>query len=140
MTNINKVEFLACIQDIRKQAFKVDTIKSSFKKTGIWPFNPQVVLEKIDERHGRSTTPLSTPLLGSSPIGTPVNLRKIWKVGSSIERLAKPGINLMPEHDIEIDTYVNLAITLTPENVRDISRFVKGGVQMLLNLFRLRGT
>ena len=124
LTNITKVEFLACIQDIRKQAFKVDTIKSSFKKTGIWPFNPQVVLEKIDERLGRSTTPLSKPLLGSSPIGTPVTLRQIWKVGSSIERLAKPGITLMPEHNREIDTYVNLGITLTPENVRDISRFV----------------
>lgn len=42
-----RVEFLAHIQSIRKQAFKKSTVLSSFCKTGLIPFNPQVVLDKL---------------------------------------------------------------------------------------------
>ena len=55
LANITKIEFLSGIQEVRKQAFEVDTIRSSFKETGIWPFNPQLVLARIDEILARST-------------------------------------------------------------------------------------
>ena len=42
-----RVEFLAHIQSIRKQAFKKSTVLSSFRKTGLIPFNPQVVFDKL---------------------------------------------------------------------------------------------
>ena len=45
--NITKLEFLGCIQQVRKQAFKRETILSAFRKTGISPLNPQVVLEIV---------------------------------------------------------------------------------------------
>ncbi|KAJ6439193.1 hypothetical protein O9K51_08605 [Purpureocillium lavendulum] len=35
LVNITKIEFLSCIQDVRKEAFKESTIRSAFKKTGI---------------------------------------------------------------------------------------------------------
>jgi hypothetical protein len=44
-TKITKLEFLSYIQEIRIQAMKESTVKSAFRKTGIWPFNPQVVLQ-----------------------------------------------------------------------------------------------
>ena len=37
---ITKIEFLACIEGVRRQAFKKTTILSAFKKTGINPWNP----------------------------------------------------------------------------------------------------
>ncbi|KND85843.1 hypothetical protein TOPH_09284, partial [Tolypocladium ophioglossoides CBS 100239] len=45
--DITKMEFLGFIQNIRKQAFRQSTILSAFRKTGIVPFNPEVVLAII---------------------------------------------------------------------------------------------
>jgi hypothetical protein len=53
--HITKLEFLAYIQQIRTQAFKESTAKSAFKKTGIHPFNPQVVLQPIADRMPQHT-------------------------------------------------------------------------------------
>ena len=43
----NKLEFLAAIKTIRKQTFKYQTIKSAFRATGIWPLNPNIVIDKL---------------------------------------------------------------------------------------------
>ena len=50
VTNITKLEFLSLFQQIRKQAFKRSTIHSAFKKTGIYPLNPQLVIEVLAAR------------------------------------------------------------------------------------------
>ena len=39
LVNITKLEFLSCIEDVRRQAFKESTILSAFQKTGIWLTN-----------------------------------------------------------------------------------------------------
>ena len=41
------VEFLTHIQSIRKQTFKKSTVLSFFHKTGLIPFDPQVVLDRL---------------------------------------------------------------------------------------------
>ncbi|OAQ58232.1 DDE superfamily endonuclease [Pochonia chlamydosporia 170] len=56
LTNVTKIEFLSCIQSVRKQAFKRSTIISAFRKTGISPFNPQPILEMLSQR-----APIQTP-------------------------------------------------------------------------------
>ena len=72
-------------------------------------------------RSWRSTTPPpTTGLPSSSPIITPVTLRQIWKVGSSIERIVRPGF------------------TLTPDAVRDINRFFKGGISNTAGLVQTK--
>ncbi|KAF5139507.1 hypothetical protein E5D57_003303 [Metarhizium anisopliae] len=45
--HITKSEFLATIESVRRQAFKVPTIQSAFRKTGIVPWNPQPILDQI---------------------------------------------------------------------------------------------
>ena len=42
-------DFFADIKEIRRQTFKELIIKSAFKKTGIWPFNPHTVIQKIKQ-------------------------------------------------------------------------------------------
>ena len=54
---ITKLEFLQIIQDIRKKAFKETTIKSAFRKTGIWPFNPSIVIDYVRQLHPCEATP-----------------------------------------------------------------------------------
>lgn len=41
--------FLARITNIRLQAFKRNTIKASFRKTGLLSFNPEIVMQKLQE-------------------------------------------------------------------------------------------
>jgi len=53
----NRMDFFADIERIRHQTFKESTIKSSFKKTGIWPFNPEIVLQKLKEFEPPHHTP-----------------------------------------------------------------------------------
>jgi len=48
-SDFNKFEFLAAITLIRQQAFKPSTIISAFRKTGLIPYNPEIVLERLQE-------------------------------------------------------------------------------------------
>lgn len=52
----NKVEFLHSYADVRKQTFTKSTVKSSFLKTGLVPYNPDIVLDKIRAEIAESAT------------------------------------------------------------------------------------
>ena len=83
----SKVEFLARITTIQKQAFKKNTILSSFRKTGLIPLNPSIVLNKLREFEGgsRVTSEPSLQLNPSTPerffkeffFTTPVTLKQL---------------------------------------------------------------
>ncbi len=55
------VEFLAHIQSIRKQTFKKSTVLSSFRKTGLIPFDPQVVLDRFPPPATNTTSDSAKP-------------------------------------------------------------------------------
>jgi hypothetical protein len=70
---ITKVEFLAAISDIRRKTFKESTIYSAFTKTGLIPFNPEVVLQKI-----KPTTPSPPPTAEFTKLEkTPLTIRTL---------------------------------------------------------------
>ena len=81
---------MASIKDIRRSTFKLTSIKSAFRTTGIHPFNPEVVLIKLrEEREAQQAlNPLSSPPLSTppssilAPFATPMSVR-------SLERSAK---------------------------------------------------
>jgi hypothetical protein len=75
LINITKLEFLGCIQQVRKQVFKQETILSAFRKTEILPLNLQVVLEIIASYLPvRTPTLLPISILYSSPFSTLITL------------------------------------------------------------------
>ena len=55
-----RVEFLALIQSIRKQTFKKSRVLSSFRKTGLISFNPQVVLDRLPLLTTNTTSDFNT--------------------------------------------------------------------------------
>ena len=61
-TNFDKTEFLASLGRIRLQAFKETSILSGFRKTGIVPYDPQIVLEKLQELQTRQEEELEAPI------------------------------------------------------------------------------
>ena len=81
-SDFNKLEFLSAISSIRKQAFKKSTILSSFRKTGLIPYNPETVLGRLREHttpsHQTSLPePHTPPPLLSKPISTPHTLNSL---------------------------------------------------------------
>ncbi len=65
--NFGKLEFLAAFQSFRNKTFKTSTIKHAFKQTGLVPYNPEIVLEKVRAnqlaRAPRTPSPPPLPLL-----------------------------------------------------------------------------
>ncbi|KJZ69918.1 hypothetical protein HIM_10703 [Hirsutella minnesotensis 3608] len=122
LTNITKIEFLSCIQDVRKKAFKESTIRSAFKKTGIWPFYPQPVLDCVRSRMAASKTPTPPPPPGpeSSPFNTPLTVRQVHKVAWAIEKGLEDVGNV------------------SPELAHDMSRFIKGSLSNVAELLQTK--
>jgi len=82
-------QFLVVIQQARKQAFKEATIRAAFKKTGIWPFQPSIVLQVIQERQAvRTPSPPANAVFNSSPFATPITLRQMNKVADKLATIA----------------------------------------------------
>ena len=70
-TDFNKVEFLYHLKSIRDATFKASSIRSAWKKAGLIPYNPEVVLSKLRERaFVRPQTPL--PIVQRPPLPKPL--------------------------------------------------------------------
>jgi hypothetical protein len=81
-THLNKSEFMACLNTIRKQTMKANAIKSAFRHTGIHPFKPDLVIDRIK----KDLTPSSGALPPYRPAEQP--LPRFWNRMSIMERCA----------------------------------------------------
>ena len=85
-SQFDKTEFFTAIESIRTQTFKPTTILSAFRKTGLWPFNPDMVLDKLQPIPAparRPSTPIPGPQVDSSPT-TPKTLRSLKQHADSL--------------------------------------------------------
>ncbi|KFG81468.1 transposase [Metarhizium anisopliae] len=126
--HITKSEFLATIESVRRQAFKVPTIQSAFRKTGIVPWNPQPILDQIQALHPTSPREVTTPPpnnLSSSPFDTPYTVRHLKKVASKIDDLQEALGELQPALKTEMDRFIRGALVQSTElrqTMRDLAR------------------
>jgi hypothetical protein len=124
VVNITKLEFLGVIQEVRRQAFKESTILSAFRKTGISPFEPNIVLNALRIRLPQKTPSpeLQMPLSQPSSLfsGTPTTYRQINKLAERLEHT--------------VDEFEDL-----PEPTRDLlGRFIKGSLINAAELLQTR--
>ena len=78
------MEFLHLIPDVRKCTFKKATIKAAFAETGLYPFNPKKVLDKLPLP--REATPEKDPWSKTIDITTPKTLRQASDLASYIRQ------------------------------------------------------
>jgi hypothetical protein len=85
--------FLAAFQGMHDRTFKIGTIKSAFKKTGLYPFDPKLVLDKMAEFVDPSPEPtelLSTPkqllVPTETTLTTPVYIPQIVLLSDYIDQ------------------------------------------------------
>jgi len=85
-TNFNQVEFLAELQTIRDSTFEASTIKASWRESGLIPWDPATVLEKL---RAREASPPATPL-PSEPASdhTPQELSSLVRRTTYIRQLS----------------------------------------------------
>jgi hypothetical protein len=81
---IDKMEFLHLIPDVRKRTFKKAIIKAAFAETGLYPFNPEKVLNKLPPPP--EPTPEKDPWLTTINIATPKTLRQTSDLASYIRQ------------------------------------------------------
>jgi len=98
-----KLEFLAAIGDIRRQTFKASTIQSAFKKTGLIPYNLQVVLEKIKPK-----TPPMPPTEVPQLETTPFTIRSLKR---QAQYLYKNAPQDDPEFTYALDRFIRGSLT-----------------------------
>lgn len=86
-----KIEFLAALSSIRQKTFKKRTVRHGFSLTGIHPFDPDVVLDKLAE--DRPATPNRESSMESFSSGsTPKTARKFALQGNIITSYHAEGI------------------------------------------------
>ena len=112
-SQFGKLEFLAAFQGFRNETFKPSTIRHAFRSTGIVPFDPNVVLDKIREKEAqlmesaiRTPSPPPLPLNQRTPRGPGSVVRYGQKFQKAIARTG-PGDRL---------------------EIQQVERFVRGSV------------
>jgi hypothetical protein len=96
--HIDKLDFLAEYPRARIEAFKPQTIQTSFAATGITPFDPERVLSKLNISLRTPTPPASRPSSRSSQFTpkTPRTVIQLQKQASMLKDLLKQRSNSPP--------------------------------------------
>ncbi len=91
--HIDKPDFLEIYAKAHGQVFKPQNIQSSFSATGIYSFNPQSVLSKLNIILATPTPPSSRegPSTASSTLTTPHTVRQLKQQASSVKKRLRRG-------------------------------------------------
>ena len=104
-SDFNKVEFLAAIHSVRRQAFKRSTITLAFRQTGLIPYNPAIILDWLREAVPSQPPPIpSTPTRTStqqSLISTPLTVRSLKRHAECLQ-----AADLSPTLRRSFDTFI----------------------------------
>ena len=138
-----KIEFLHALDTIRQKTFKKQTICHGFRDTGIVPFNPQIVIEKLDDY--MATPPPEEISSGDSCESTPKTADRFQKLsekllniktfnGKARENLEKLTKGSIVQAHVFQEIRKDLAATITAQHAhkeRDKAskrRIQKGGI------------
>jgi hypothetical protein len=69
--NFNKIEFRHALKGMRERAFRNISIASDFRKTGIFPYNPDVVLKQLADYDAKTPEPKAPRITLSTSSNVP---------------------------------------------------------------------
>ncbi|TKA66365.1 hypothetical protein B0A49_07680, partial [Cryomyces minteri] len=107
-TNFNKVEFLAALQSIRLQTLQKSTVLSAWRQTGLIPWNPNLVIDRLQ---AYAATQPRTP---SPPQETPP--QTVVETHSTTRALRSLAMQLVDDNQLDL-------------NNATIRRFLKGSLK-----------
>ena len=87
ITNINKADFILLIQKVRQHGISVQNIQSAWQTTGLVPYNPSVVFQKLSASTNTvgntlpsTNIPIRTRFFSSQIPPTPGNAEQVSEV------------------------------------------------------------
>ena len=107
--NIDKADFISLIQKARQQGITARNIQSAWRATGLIPYNPSAVFDKIsakphtnDDTLPDASTPIQTRYLSGQIPPTPGNIEQVSEFGELIslfrhQTLDSPKLTLLPK-------------------------------------------
>ncbi|KAI5449754.1 hypothetical protein NCC49_004118 [Naganishia albida] len=99
LEHYDKTEFLNDLASVRKKTFKSSTIMSAWKATGIIPWNPSVVLDKMMESSTSTQAEAPSTPSRSAPrtaIKTPTTVRTWQRTGIMSTKMDRNARELSP--------------------------------------------
>lgn len=126
----SKVQFLNAFNSFRKKAFKRFTILSAWKKVGLIPFNPSVVMDQLPKPRSFAdeTTPpphpdeemtaqFSTPRTFQALMEASYNIESVYPEAMNFQKFAKGALAMTRKEGLIID---QLASTKAAEVARKV--------------------
>lgn len=98
ITHITKMDFLAAFKTAFSKAFTKDNICGSFRGAGLVPFNPEVVISRLDVRLRTPTPPLQATIWESR---TPSNAKELQSQSTLIRERIQRHQNSSPTSILE---------------------------------------
>jgi hypothetical protein len=134
--DFKKVEFLHALPNIRDKAFTESTIKSAFRKSGLVPYNPNVVLDSLPDLEPEppklaprlEPRPTLGPIECVTPRTVPEWLQAEKKARSMVRKVQIGVENLTPSKVRHLDKVLrrgNLGITKATTFESDLERYKK---------------
>ena len=110
-SDFDKLDFLSIFQNMRNQTFTSTTILASFRNTGLVPYNPEVVLRKVEAIQTRR--PATPPPLPSAPLlaRTPSTAKEVVEYGNKLRKSLKKYNVLNAEWDCHVERFVKGSIS-----------------------------
>lgn len=120
----DKRNFLRIIKSVRKETFKSRTIKSAFRDTGLWPWNPDVVTNKLDP-HWENESVIQ--ILGHTPSPEA-------EIPSSITNSPPDSHQRFSKIEDKLGTLFENETLDLPKIQKHINRAISGGKQAIQDL------
>ena len=61
VTEISKTDFFAIIEEVRQQTFRSSTVLSGWKRTRLYPFKPELVINHLKALEGTNSLQEAAP-------------------------------------------------------------------------------
>ena len=108
--NFNKLDFLTAFQTIRTQTFTKSTICSAWKNTGLIPYNPSVVLSKIEAIQA-SIHPITPPHQAPVFARTPHTAKEVIAHGRKLQTTMRKLNVVNEEFQLHVNRFIKGSIT-----------------------------
>ena len=119
--HIDKPTFLELLFKARKKTFTSTNIKSSFSATGVIPFNPSQVLNRLQIAVRTPSPPapeLPAPLSSTLPLKTPANIAELERIQKQRQKAISPTDRAFQKMVKGCQMAMHHAVLLVEENSR----------------------
>ncbi|GKU08467.1 unnamed protein product [Fusarium langsethiae] len=150
-TQFNKTDFLYYLSEVRGRVFKEEVIREAWRKTGIYPFDPSIVLDQLQDplssltqevlqsslpgfiRQGTVTSDRTLPDMTISRDTTPLRADLTWNTVKTPELRIRSIRQYQDFISLRIAASIESGIPLTPSVLHVFNKMQKSSETLAIN-------